>query len=157
MRTSPFGAVDNSFLDLGPEANIFQTVTPDQQQEHILAIAITGNRCPTSEPDCEKNTEEPFRMIVVGDSDWLTDQIVNRYSDQVMLAANYLDWLAQEDELAAVRGKGASLRRLTFSSDMHRNLVQYGSIIGIPALLIVLALVRYGVRQRSQRRIYSGE
>lgn len=157
LRTSPFGAVDNSFLDLGPEANIFQTVTPDQQREHILAIAITGNRCPTSEPDCEKNTEEPFRMIVVGDSDWLTDQIVNRYSDQVMLAANYLDWLAQEDELAAVRGKGASLRRLTFSSDMHRNLVQYGSIIGIPALLIVLALVRYGVRQRSQRRIYSGE
>ena len=157
MRTSPFGAEDNAFLNLGPDAPVFDTVTPEQQDEHIMAVAITGNRCPTYEPECEKDPDEPFRMIVVGDSDWVTDQIVNRYSDQIPLAANYLDWLAQEDELAAVRAKGATLRRLVFDSDAHRNMVQYGSIVGVPILLILLGLARYAMRRRAQRRVYGGE
>ena len=157
IRTSPFGVEDNAFLDLGPEARVFETVTPEQQDEHIMAVAITGNRCPTFEPECEKNPDEPFRMIVVGDSEWATENLVRQYPDQVSLAANYIDWLADEDELAAVRAKGATLRRLVFDSDTHRNLVQYGSIVGVPVLLIALGLLRYAMRRRGQRRVYGSE
>ena len=157
LETSKFAALDSAFLDLDPLSPALELLENAEQAPRNMAVAVTGTRCPTFEPECVKDPSNPFRMIVVGDSDWITEPMVSRYPDQISLVMNYIDWLAQDDALAAVRSKEVVLRTLLFESDTHRNLVQYSSMIGVPVLLVVLGLIRFFLRRRAQRRVYSRE
>jgi ABC-type uncharacterized transport system involved in gliding motility auxiliary subunit len=68
-----------------------------------------------------------------------------------------IDWLAQEDALAAIRSKAISSRQLLFTSSTHRNIVQYGNIVGVPLLLAVVGIVRYISRRNLTLRVYRRE
>lgn len=96
-------------------------------------------------------------MIVAADSLWLTERLVNGFPEHVVLAVNWIDWLSQEDQLAAIRSKGRVVRQLVFTSDVHRDVVQYGNIFGVSAVLIVLAMVRFFLRRRTTRKAYTVE
>ena len=156
LQTSRFAVLDEAFLDLDPFAPTLELVAAGEQSSRVMAVSITGTRCLTIEPECTKDPNNPFRMIVVGDSDWITDNMVSRYPDQLALAINYIDWLAEDDALAAIRSKDISFRPLLFDSDTHRNLVQYGNLIGVPVLLVLLGLIRFLMRRRVQRKVYEG-
>ena len=93
-------------------------------------------------------------MVVVGDADWLTDPMFNLSSENFVAALNLFDWLAVEDSLVAIRTKGPAQRVLLFSSDRHESVVRFGNVLGVPALIVLLGLVRYGVRRRAILRIY---
>ena len=111
-------------------------------------------------PNCEKDPSKPFRIIVATDSDWITEALVSReyqFPENLQMAINWIDWLTQEDALAAIRSKGESLRPLVFDGVLHRNLVQYGNIVGAPALFVVLGLLRYIMRRKTTRKVYARE
>ena len=108
-------------------------------------------------PKCEKDPSKTFRIIVASDSQWLTEQMVSGYPEAIALAVNWVDWLSQEDQLAAIRAKGTTSRPLVFTSDLHRDLVHYGSTIGLPALFAVLGLIRWFLRRRATRKVYARE
>ena len=88
------------------------------------------------------------RMVIFGDADWISET-ASRFNNNVLLALNVIDWLAQEDNLASVRSKVVSERNLVFSSDTHRNIVQYTNIGGVPLAFIILGLVRF-LQRRSK-------
>ena len=157
LRTSQFAVLDEAFIDLDPTSPALEFLPSDEQDEHIVGVAISGTRCLTYEPDCTKDPDKPFRLIVMGDSDWMTEQMVGRNSDQVVLGVNYLDWLAQDDALAGIRAKQSASRTLLFESDFHRNAVQYSNMIGLPVLFALLGLLRLAMRRRAQRKIYTNE
>ena len=145
LRTSPFAAVDYAYGDVTPNSPQLD-VTDRQLFESDIAVAIEsqGNRQ-------NGTSASSFRMVVVGDSDWLTDPIVNQAQENLALGLNLIDWLAQEENLAEIRSKVITTRNLTFSSPTHRNLVQLANIAGIPIIFIVLGVVRYITR--AQQRI----
>ena len=78
---------------------------------------------------------------------WLSDFILSRAEENVVLGLNFVDWLAQEEILAAVRSKVVSTRDLLFTSSTHENISRWGNVAGVPLLLVVLGLVR-SVRRR---------
>ena len=155
--TSEFAAIDASFRDLTPRSPTLEEYTEEDLGEHILAVAVTGTRCSYYKPECEKNPENSFRMVVAADSMWLTERMVNGFPEHVVLAVNWIDWLSQEDQLAAIRSKGRVIRQLVFTSDLHRDIVQYGNIFGVSAALIVFAMVRFFLRRRTTRKAYTVE
>ena len=157
LRTRPSAAIDEEFRDLTVQSNRVAEVLDEEKGERLLAVAISGTRCPPLKPLCEKDPEKIFRIIVATDSDWIGEQMVGQFPDHPALAVNWIDWLTQDDSLATIRSKGASIRNLTFDSNTHRNLVQYGNMIGVPALIIVLGLLRYFMRRRVTRRVYARE
>ena len=160
--TTEFAALDTSFRDLTWERDPDEYLarlqyTEEDLGERTLAVAVTGTRCSYYKPQCEKNPENTFRMIVAADSLWLTERWNRGAPEHLALAVNWIDWLSQEDQLAAIRSKGTGLRQLVFTSDLHRDIVQYGNIFGVSAALIVFAMVRFFLRRRTTRKAYTVE
>lgn len=166
IETTQFGAVDESFTNLGVQSPVFNEVAFENLGPKQLAVAITGTRPPplgyyrgeeltqTTEKDPD---EKIFRIIVTGDSDWITESIVGHYPENLAIGVNFINWLTQEDELAAIRAKGSSIRPLLFNSPTHRNIVQYSNIIGVPSIFVLIGLLRYIVRRNLTRKEYRRE
>ena len=157
LVTSPTAALDSDFQDLSPQSEKFAEVEEAEMAERILAVAVTGVRCPPLQPRCEKNPENIFRLIVTTDSDWISESYVNQYPEHLALGVNWIDWLTQEDYLATIRSKGRSIRPLEFTSKNHIRVVQYSNIFGVPALLVLVGLIRYFVRRNAMRKVYARE
>ena len=134
---------------------IAQDVTPGQEfrvpdsgaRRYLLGVAIAG----------ESESGTPYRLVAVGDSDWLTDFIVSQSTENLVMGLNVIDWLAQEDALASIRSKVAATARILFTSGAHRNLVQYGSTVGIPLLFVAVGALRFVRRRSTTRKVYRRE
>ena len=125
--------MDDSFRNLKPDSPIFTDPLQTNFFSSDLAVTAEGSN--------------GSRVVIVGDADWISESATQRFSNNVLLGLNLLDWLAQEDKLASVRSKVVSERNMVFSSDQHRNLVQYLNIGGVPLLLILLGLLRFWRRR----------
>ncbi len=154
--TSEYAALDTSFRDLTPRSPTLEQYAEEDLGQRTLAVAVTGTRCSFYKPQCQKNPEDTFRMIVAADSLWLTERMTEGFPEHLALAVNWIDWLGQEDQLAAIRSKGTVIRSLVFTSDLHRDIVQYGNIFGVSALLIIFGLARFLMRRRTTRKVYTG-
>ncbi|MCY3542733.1 MAG: Gldg family protein [Chloroflexi bacterium] len=146
MRTSPFASVDYAYGDVSPESEQLD-VTDRQLFESDMGVAIESL-------EARQNGASAFRLVVVGDSDWLTDPFVNQAQENLALGLNLIDWLAQEENLAEIRSKVITTRNLTFSSPTHRSVVQLANVAGIPIVFIALGIIRYVTRRRKGLRTY---
>lgn len=140
--------VDISYGDVSPRS---PNLALDGRQpfESDMAVAV--------EERLDGEGENPFRLVVVGDSEWLTDPVVSRAQENLALGLNLVDWLAQEERLAEIRSKVIATRTLIFDSPAHRNIVQYINIAGVPLAFIALGMVRYFRRRSTSVRTYIRE
>ena len=158
IQTTRFAAIDEDFQNLAPRSPHLEEVAEESQGQRLLAVAVTGTRCPPGEPECDKDlSDKHFRIIVATDSDWINEGWANQSPGHVEMAVNWVDWLTQGDALASIRAKGVSARTLLYSSPTHRTLVKYANVVGVPVLFIVLGLVRYVMRRRVTRKAYTRE
>ena len=157
LETTESAGLDDKFEDLGPNSPRLQDVTEAELANHVMAVAITGIRCPPSEPNCQKDPDKPFRMIVAADSDWINDNVISRFPEHLPLVINWIDWLLQEDALATIRSKGASVRKLLYDSKTEQSVIQYSNIVGVPALFVLVGLGRFFIRRRTTRKVYTRE
>ena len=148
LRTSPFAAADYDYGDVSPNSPQLD-VTDRQLFASDIAVAL--------ESRVNGGTNVPFRMVVVGDSDWLTDSLVARADENLALGLNLIDWLAQEDTLAEIRSKVITTRSLIFNSPTHRNIVQYVNVALVPFAFIILGILRYVRRRSITLRVFDGE
>ena len=147
LETSEFAAIDFNYGDLRPNAPIFQQVARENLVQSLMGVAIAERA----------DDESAYRLVVFGDSGWISDSIfgqASRSEDNIALALNLVDWLAQEDQLAAVRSKVVSSRDLLFSSATHENAARWLNIAGVPLLLIILGAVRSVRRRRFGFTLY---
>ncbi len=133
LSTSDYASVDFQFTNLRPDSPIFEDTLDSGGVRSDIGVTIEG--------------ENGGRIVVTSDSDWISDTVVTRSRGNVLLALNLVDWLAQEDNLAAVRSKVVTQRTLVFSSDTQRNIVKYSNIAGVPLAFIVLGFIRFFQRR----------
>lgn len=157
LETSEFGAIDLSYRnnpDVSPNSQALTGVTGGELFNVQMAVAITG---PAIDSEQSTGDSGDFRIVVVGDSDWISDMVVSQYQENLGLALNLVDWLAQEEALAAIRSKVISSRQLLYDSPTHRNFVQYANLIGIPTGVVILGLLRYLRRRNITQGVYARE
>ena len=157
LRTSPSGVLQFDYRDVIPREPGVEEYGVDPQDFGRQLVGVAVESQPLANP--EDGRADSFRLIVVGDSEWLTDIMINsiRSDTNLVVALNWIDWLAQEEALAQIRSKVVSTRQLLFSSDTHRNLVQYGNMVGVPVLLVVVGVLRFIIRRNLSRRTYGRE
>ncbi len=150
LQTSTFAVAEQEYLDVTPgqERNFPEAA----EGSRLMALATVGPA-----PQAAGDGENTYRIVAVGDSEWLTDFAVSRAPENMVLGLNVIDWLAQEDALAAIRSKAISPRELLFSSNTHENMVQYGSIFGVPVVFLVIGALRYARRRRISSQVYMDE
>lgn len=134
LRTPVSIAADQAWDDL---------VAPEFLEGQTLAVAVTG--------------ETGGRMIVAGTPNFITDNTVRQSSQGVgglIFFQNAVDWLAQDEALITIRSKDRSPPQLLFDSEIERDLVRYGNLVGVPVLFVLFGMLRLAHRKKNQLRIY---
>lgn len=104
--------------------------------ERIMAVSLTKNST---------------RLIVMGDSDFLTDQFADAKYSNLAFGIEAISWLAQEESLAGIQLRQKKERKLIFENNTQMTLIKYGNM-GL-ALLLPLAFGSFRIiRRRTLRK-----
>ena len=130
---------------------------------HTFAVAVDPSLAAPADEDGEAETAAATessggRFVVVGDGDFLEDGFVQQYAQNLAFAANAVDWLAQDEALIGIRSKDRTPPALVFESDSGKGALKWTSLIGVPALFILLGFARVtGRTKRAERRWREGD
>ena len=142
-------------------------VTEDDLGIHTFAVAVDPTAADAGGEDEGGDSEEAAdgdenmpagprpggRIIAVGDGDFLEDRFVQSNSQNLVFAANAVDWLAQDEALIAIRSKDRTPPSLAFESEAGKNALKWGSLVGVPVLFMLFGFMRVNGRTaRAERR-----
>ena len=96
------------------------------------------------------------RVVVVGNDDFAADRHAGSAPENVALALNAVDWLAQDESLITIRAKDRRPPALVMGEG-RRNAVRYANVAGIPVLVALAGLLRLVGRRRVMRRSWEPE
>lgn len=115
---------------------------PDETRLETLTMAVAVEAVASS-----------GRLVLVGDANFLENQFVQGNPQNVIFAANAIDWLTQDEALISIRSKTRMPPPLAFTSDFQRSFLKWGNLVGIPLLFVLFGVVRVtGRRARLERR-----
>ena len=139
--------------------------------EHEAGAALREQPCPRrgfevvgSTPDAlatfmQQQSQASARLVVIGDSDFISDQFIGTgaraglrdYLANLVYTMNIIDWLAQDEALAAVRKKGMQSRPLDQVAESTVTMVKLLNIGALPGLILLIGLVRFRLRQSARQ------
>lgn len=134
LRTSAAGWGESSLAAL-------EEVSRDAQDlagPVSLGVAVEGPQQPG---------KRPLRLVVLGDSDIATNQLVQGMPADAVLLANSLNWLAQREALLTIPPKKTENVRLNLTGDQLRTFYLTVLLL-LPSLAIVLGTVVWSRRRR---------
>lgn len=122
----------------------------DVQGPISLAVAVSAPADEATPPPADQPSDAPTnkpetRVVVVGDSDFAANSSVGVIGNRDMFL-NIVNWLAQQENLIAVRPRDPEDRRITLSAGQDR-LIFWFTVLVIPGL-IFLAGVQNWWRRR---------
>lgn len=95
---------------------------------------------------------KPWRVVVIGDSDFVTDNYVRNAPENLAFALNAIDWLAQDETLSGIRSKGTGASQLRFDSFVQQLMVAWGNQFGVPIVIVGVGTWHLVMRRRRARR-----
>lgn len=107
--------------------------------ENIVAISLIK--------EADDNSTSSMRMVVVGDSDFISDQFAANSPQNIAFGMEALSWLSQEQSLAGIRLKQIIDRKLLFENNTQKMLIKYGNMA-----FVVLAPLFFGAWRVTRRR-----
>ena len=90
----------------------------------------------------EKSDSLKTRLVVVGDSDFASDVYISQAPGNMDFFLNIVSWLAQEEDLIAIRPKQPDNRTLTLSMK-QQNLILFFLIILLPLISVRIGIHIY--------------
>lgn len=124
-------------------------VPQGEQKRYALAAYVNGI-LPNAYDD---GTTPNFngRLIVVGDSDFISDNFLRNSPDNLTFFQNLVDSLSFDEDLINIRSKGVSSRPIKEGlSDSSRASIRYLNVFGLTAIVIIFGMVRYYTRRKSR-------
>jgi len=132
LVSTPYASTKSGDVVINPQ----QQFPRENLSEQLLAVALKP---------LDSNNSNLGRIVVVGDSDFLTDDFVMNSPENLVFGMNAVSWLAQEESLAAIKIKNATTGRLIFKDPKEQTALKYfnlGVAVVIPALLGVGRIAR---------------
>lgn len=141
FETTPFsGKKDSDF-----------SIEPDQEFSEVglgkrtVAVALTSKEGGSS------------RVVIVADSDFLTDQFVGSNQANLSFGLESLAWLGQESSLGSITAKNASVRKFSFADASEPNFLKLGNMVFALVVPAVYGTLRLYRRRRQKRFAYGEE
>jgi ABC-2 type transport system permease protein len=147
-QTTEAGILRSPSLPILPDQN--WDVPQEELGVRTVAVAVdpggAGETADVGEGD-------QGRLVVVGDASFLDPQFTGANQQNLLFAANAVDWLAQDESLIRIRSKNRTPPSLTFTSDWSRGFMKWGNLLGVPFLFAAFGVVRVtGRRRRAEAR-----
>jgi ABC-type uncharacterized transport system involved in gliding motility auxiliary subunit len=138
---------------------------PADLASHALGYAYQGplksafapaQAAPVSDPNAPASeTKRPVRLVVVGDSDFASDEYVQLaralpfYGSGAQLLYNAISWTVEDEALAPLRSKTVTPRPVTVS-DSAKEWIRYGNVAGLPLAFCLYGVVRWRIRRATR-------
>ena len=122
-------------------------VSAENLGSKLLAVGLTSN--------AEGTNGQKTRILVVGNSRFVSDDALQSATSNVALAAQLVGMVAQEDSIAALRLRRTRDLTFRFENDAQPAAIQYGNLALAVLLPLVLGFVRLMRRRRLTRQTYS--
>jgi ABC-type uncharacterized transport system involved in gliding motility auxiliary subunit/ABC-type transport system involved in multi-copper enzyme maturation permease subunit len=135
--TSEAGGADTDMAMIDPSRDNFRT---DSLRTRILAVQVA--------PAQGGEGKRGARLVVIGSTNFASDDFVQRSPENLTFALNAVDWLAQDESLIAIRAKDRRPPVLAFASGAVRDTVKYLNMIGLPVLIALWGVIRLARRRR---------
>jgi len=145
----------------GSPATPGMELTPSEGELGVHAMAVAVDPAAAAgleggdgqDGDDDAGKRSGGRIVAVGDVDFLQENFVRPNSQNLVFAANAVDWLAQDEALIGIRSKDRTPPALVFESDAGKGALKWTSLIGVPALFVLFGVARVtGRTKRAQRR-----
>ncbi len=132
-----------------------------------LAVTVEGNftsafaRTPvivdssvkSSLDTANRMTSGKAKIVVVGDGDFLQDQLSGGNKDNIILAGNLVDWLADDIGLASIRSRESTPKPLDEVSEGTKSMVKWINLGLPPLLMIAVGMLRWRSRIATRKRL----
>lgn len=142
FTTSPAGGLVHGATSIDPT----RTFPQDSLGTRLLAVQASARSA--------ADTAARGRVIVVGNTDFVTDRIVGHAPQNLDFVLNAVDWLSQDDALISIRSKHRTPPKLAFASAGTRDAVKYFNVFGVPLLVAVAGMAVLARRRRRTRAPY---
>ncbi len=106
------------------------------------------------EPKSSITQSPETRIVVVGDGDFMKDEILGNL-DNLTFFANIIDYLADDTGLISIRSKNIAIAPLDPVSDGTKQLLKWGNLLLPPFLIIGYGLIRWRRRVTLKRALES--
>jgi gliding-associated putative ABC transporter substrate-binding component GldG len=93
------------------------------------------------------------KIVVVGDGDFLQDQLSGGNKDNFLLATNIIDWLADDAGLSAIRSRETSTRPLDEVGEATKAWVKGINLVIPPFIVILIGVIRWRWRIATRKRL----
>ena len=133
IQTSPRSWAE---ADLAPKGQVEMNPDKGDKQGPVsIAVAVSAPAQTGTAEQKDDATEKPeTRVVAVGDSDFATNAALG-IQGNADLFMNTIAWLAQQENLIAIRPKEAADRRLTVTADQMK-VITWMSLLIVPALVL---------------------
>lgn len=145
IKTTPKSWTQTENYDLNPQSRGLGIPAGNIGQKN-LAVSITGKMSSAYSGE----STETGRLIVVGDSEFMSDGFSQRNPDNLILFQNLVDSLSLDEDLINIRSKGVTERPIKELSDGARMGIRYANIFGLTLVVMAFGLIRYFTRRRSK-------
>ncbi len=113
-----------------------------------VAVAVERPGTPGSQNKEKKiKPKEEYRMVVIGDSDFASNDGIARYASNLDLFLNALDWLAGVEEHISIRPRKIKSSHLLLDAK-KANIILYVAVFIIPQLIMIFGLIVWQWRRR---------
>ena len=176
VTTSPDGWIQESPFNLDPnqEFNIEDSLRANQSVMVLATAAFKsyfeGKSVPLLEIENEEGVLEKVensdagreiipsmnengQIIVIGDSDFITDNMLNSFPQNLTLFLNAVDYLTLDSDLILIRSKQVTERPLEELTDSQRLMVKAIGVLLAPALFIVFGILRALWRKKRKNEV----
>jgi ABC-type uncharacterized transport system involved in gliding motility auxiliary subunit len=109
------------------------------------AADIPGPLVLAASVESQTAAEAKTRLVVIGDSDFASNATADIPGNGVLFL-NAINWLAEEEQLIAIGPKDAGGQPVSFD-EVASNLICFGSIFGIPGIVLGVGIVVWIVRR----------
>jgi len=136
-KTSKNSALVENTFNLDPQSQ--PKTIEGSQGEHIIAAHLYNDK--------EKEGNK-INLILVSDSDFITDNFISRFPENLTFFQNLVDSVSLDQDLISIRSKGEVDRPLKEISIGARTTIKYLNIFGVSVLFCGIGLFRFLVRRK---------
>ncbi|MBI4779331.1 GldG family protein [Candidatus Falkowbacteria bacterium] len=111
-----------------------------------LAVSLSGKFMSLfNEPSSKAG-----RLILVADSDFIMDNFLQNYPDNLVFFQNIIDGLSLGNDLISIRSKGVTERPIKEISESAKAAVRYANIFGLTIIVVLFGVIRYFLRRKAR-------
>lgn len=164
-QTSPNAAAESAPYTLQPDMRMGMTQPPSGTKQYNTTVILEGQfksyfegKEPPVRPDSGRKIEDKkkdfkaassgAKLIVIGNSRFMTDQQMMLHNGNPAFMMNLLDWVTMGEDLIGIRSRGATDRPLEDISETKKSTYKFLNNFGMAIIVAIIGVVRFAARRR---------